>query len=186
MEADWSVEIGADLPTIAVPWEGFIDLRCDPSAAYKLPETKAVPALAQSLIRLNQESSPVFTSKCDFWQLSADEIDPLEFDAAQEDTKTGIACYIDIITRNQTLFTSFPLHEAWARTATDEMRKVPIRKARSELVIRPAIMHENEGYALSLYVASCGHTEAAAHSIFSSTLEAAATITMKQAATAGE
>src|SRR5215813_14442400 len=74
VEADWSVEIGADLPLIAVPWEGFVDLRRDLAAAHELRETTAAPMLGEALIDLNQEASPVFTSKCDFWLLTADEI----------------------------------------------------------------------------------------------------------------
>src|ERR1700756_5789853 len=81
MEADWSVEVGTDLPMIAVPWEGFVDLRRDPRLASSLIEVSSCSILAQSLIRLNQQDCPVFTSKCDHWLLSGEEIDPLEFDA---------------------------------------------------------------------------------------------------------
>src|SRR5262249_44571321 len=80
MEADWAVEIGADLPAIIVPWEGSIDLRKELWLAHQLTEAVASPILAQSLIKLNHHASPVFSSKCDLWSLSADEIDPLEFD----------------------------------------------------------------------------------------------------------
>ena len=186
MEADWSVEIGADLPLIAVPWESFVDLRRDLAAARRLRETAVAPVLAESLIELNQESSPVFTSKCDFWLLTTDEIDPLEFDAAREDACQGVACYIDIIPRSMALFASFAAQEVWVRSAVDEMRTMHVQQARAELVIRSSAVDEREGYALTLYVASCGRSEDSACEIFHGALKAAAAITMKQAAIAGE
>lgn len=153
--------------------------------ASDLPETAASPVLTQWLITLNQAASPVFTSKCDIWSLSADEIDPLEFDAVREDAKQGLACYIDIVARPASLFSSFHAHEIWVRSVTHEMHQAKLRQARSELVVRQASVHEQDGYAVTLYVAACGATEDAVRSIFGTALETAATITMKLA-TAGE
>lgn len=186
MESDWSVEVGTDLPAIVVPWEGFVDLRREPLLVSSLKEVVDVPVLAQSLITLNQESSPVFTSKCDLWQLSADEIDPLEFDAEREKAERGIACYIDIIVRNEAFFSSFQAHEAWVRSTIEEMRRTSVPQTHAECVVRPSTVNERDGYAVTLYVASCSVTESAAQSIFRTALETAVTITMKQVATAGE
>ena len=186
MEGDWSVEIGADLPTIVVPWEGFVDLRRDPLLATGLNETAKSPSLAQALIKLNQETSPVFTSKCDLWLLSADEIDPLEFDAERGDTQQGIACYIDLIARNPSLFASFPAHEGWARSATERMRGIRMPQTHADLIVRPSTVNERDGYALTLYVASCSATEDVAQTIFRAALEAASTITMEVEPTVGE
>ena len=186
MEADWSVQVGADLPAIVVPWEGFVDLRPNPLLAHDLTETAGTPMLTQSLIRLNQESSRVFTSKCDFWALSPDDIDPLEFGALLKDAKEGIACYVDVIARNRTTFASFEAHEAWVQIATNEMRKVRMPQCRTEFVVRPSTVDEREGYALTLYVMSCGATQEAASSVFDDALVAAVTITMEKAAITGE
>lgn len=183
MEADWSAEIGTNLPVIAVPWEGFVDLRRSPQMASVLPETAVSPILAQWLITLNQEASLVFTSKCDTWALTANEIDPLEFDAAGEDVTEGLACYIDIIARKALLFASFPAHEIWVRSAANEMGQIKLRQARAELVIRKAIVNELDGYAVTLYVAASGVTEDAVRNIFDIALETAAMITMKLATT---
>ena len=186
MEADWSVEIGADLPTIVVPWEGFVDLRRDPLLASGLNETANSPSLAEALIKLNLENSPVFTSKCDLWLLSKDEIDPLEFDAERADAQQGIACYVDIIARSLPLFASFPAHEAWVRLATERMRGIRMPQTHSDLIVRPSKVNGHDGYALTLYVASCGATKHAAQAIFHTALETATTITMELAATTGE
>lgn len=186
MEADWSVQIGAELPVIEVPWPGFVDLRLDPFAAHRLQEISASSLPEEVLLTLNQQSSPVFTSKCDFWRLARDEINSLEFDATEENAKSGTACYIDIIARSKSLFTSFLAHEAWARSAIDEMHRVRLLQAQAELVIRSSTVDEREGFAFTLYVASCGSTADAAYIVFRSALESAAAITMKQAAIAGE
>jgi len=186
MEADWSVEIGADLPAIIAPWEGFIDLLREPLLVSRVKETAGFAMLTQALIMLNQQNSPVFTSKCDLWLLAADEIDPLEFDAEGDETKQGIACYIDIIARRAALFRSFRAHERWVWSAVDEMRQVKLTQARAELVVRAAMVDTSEGLAATLYVAACGATENAARATFQSALEKAATITMEQAAITGE
>ena len=186
MDADWSVEVGPDLPSIVVPWEGFVDLRRDPRLASGFIEAAGCSMLAQSLIRLNQEDSPVFTSKCDHWLLSRDEIDPLEFDAERKNAERGIACYIDIVARNQTFFTSFQDHEAWVRSTTSAIRQTKLAQARVEWVIRAAEVDARGGFAITLYVASSGASQAAAETVFQPALETAVTITMKQAAATGE
>jgi hypothetical protein len=186
MEADWSVEIGAELPVIAVPWEGFVDLRNTPSLANGIEETVTAPALAQALITLNAASSPVFTSKCDLWPLAPDDIDPLEFEARREEAQKGVACYIDIVARDAELFASFAAHEAWVRAATSELREIVLPQARAELVVRPSNIDHREGFAVTLFTAACAATVADAQSIFRTVLQTAITITMKQAAPAGE
>lgn len=186
MEADWSVEVGPDLPSIVVPWDGFVDLRRDPQLASALIEAVSCSILAQSLIRLNQEDSPVFTSKCDQWLLSRDEIDPLEFDAERKNAERGIACYIDIVAHNRALFTSFQDHEAWVRSTTRAIRQTKLAQARVEWVIRAAEVDARGGFAITLYVASSGASQDAAEAVFQPALETAVTITMKQAAATGE
>lgn len=186
MEADWSVEVGADLPMIAVPWEGFVDLRRGFSSISEIHEAFATPELAQALIRLNRESSRVFTSKCDVWALTADEIDPLEFDAEKKNAEQGIACYIDMILRDQVIGASFKAHEQWVRSASTELRRTELPQARVELVVRPANVDANSGFGITLYVAACGADAVAATSIFQTALDTSVAITMKQAATTGE
>jgi hypothetical protein len=181
MEADWSVEIGADLPVIAVPWEGFIDLRHTASLANSLEETVAAPALARALTTLNAGISPVFTSKCDLWLLTPDDIDPLEFGAGREQAQQGIACYIDIVARDARAFASFAVHEAWVRAATAELREVELPQARIEYVVRASSVDDHEGFAVTLYTAACAATEADVKSIFHDALETATAITIRQA-----
>ena len=100
MEADWAAEVGPDLPCIDVPWEGFVDLRQDPSALMALAEAAAHPALRESLLALNTEHSHMFTAKCDAWTLARYDIDPDEFAAQVEQACEGFASYIDMLHRD--------------------------------------------------------------------------------------
>jgi hypothetical protein len=177
MEADWSVEIGADLPRIVVPWadEGlcFVDLAGSADPAQLIAQTTAQlaeqwshAALAKALLALNAPNSTVFTSKCDAWPLQADEIDPLEFDA-NSPASTGSACYIDIIFRDSAAFGSFEWHETWLRRTTQHLRTLPLRSARIELVLRQAEVEAAEGFAITLYAMGCGADSNAANTAWS-------------------
>lgn len=182
MEADWSVEIGADLPVIAVPWDGFVDLRRNPAADVDyIGEAVAHPALARALETLNAMTSPAFTSKCDCWVAPADEIDPFEFDATRDEAQQGIACYIDIIARNPDLVASFIAHETWVRTAALALRMVALQRARADFVVRRALVNQRDGFAITLYAAACGESEAAAYITLESALNHAITATIQAA-----
>jgi hypothetical protein len=186
MEADWSVEIGSDLPEIVVPWEGFVDLRQRPSLVSSIAETATNSALAEALGVLNATSSPVFTSKCDLWPLIADEIDPFEFEASAEEAQRGLACYIDIVAHSAALCASFGAHERWVRIATAQLRETAFSQARTDLVVRSSKINTHEGFGITLYVSTCAATAAWAESIFPAALQAATAITINAAVLAGE
>jgi hypothetical protein len=187
MEADWSVEIGNDLPVIAVPWEGFVDLRIKSDSVSQIREVDDSPELAEALIEWNARTSPVFTSKCDCWVLASEEIDPLEFEAESIDAQKGIACYIDVLACKPELYASFSRHEAWVQSAVQALRKHVQPQARAEFVVRPAIYETlGDGFALTVYVAACAAIMDEAKSIFRSALKAVTAITMNAAVTAGE
>lgn len=115
MEADWSVEIGEGLPSIAVPWSAedfaWVDLRgvapamlaaaCQ-RAVESIGLASAQPMLEEALARLNAPDSPWLTAKCDAWQINTNEtseraetsdagedelelLDPYEFEAQDLD-----------------------------------------------------------------------------------------------------
>jgi hypothetical protein len=180
MEADWGAEAGTDLPQIVVPWDGFVDLTLDPEAAAMLEETAERPALAQALRRLHASDSPLLTSKCDVWELTADEIDPYEFDCSGEDALTGIASYIDVIARDPSLFCSFARHEAWAAILVRSLRELPIRNGRVDVTIRSAeaAIPFLTGFGITLYSAGCGADSVSAAAAWEKVLEAAIAATI--------
>src|SRR5579875_2358245 len=97
MLAEWSAECSADDPVLMVPWrdaEGraaYIDLRANPYDLYLIPEAEAYPALMQALRSLNAARSPVFSAKCDAWQLAEEETEALRFNllASSETVHSG-------------------------------------------------------------------------------------------------
>jgi hypothetical protein len=171
MVADWSVEIGPDLPVIDCSWEGFIDLR-NPEAIDRLEEASKHPALRRALLLLNATNSPVFTTKCDTWTLPEDEIDPYEFDASAENSAVGFASYIDLVQSDSSRFLSFAWHEQWARSLTGDLRQSELQQCRAEVVVRQALAGERQGYGITLYSAGCGANATSAYQAWEGALVA--------------
>ena len=182
MEADWSVEIGSDLPRIDGSWEGFIDLRAAPSAVDAVPEATKLPALRAALLALNAASSPVFTTKCDTWALAAEDIDPYEFGASAEQARAGFASYIDILEREAVGFSSFTFHEQKVREVTRHLRELDLPRGRVDFALRAAFVRDQSGYGLTLYAAGCGADDTSAYASWKQVLAAAAAATIATAA----
>jgi hypothetical protein len=184
MEADWSVEIGEDLPSITVPWSAdglaFIDLRhpLRESPAASVPEAQHYPALGRALAHLNSAHSQVYTSKCDVWTLTAADLDPLEMESNSANCISGIACYIDLVRSDEAAFAPFALQEAWLKRTTQNLRATPAAHARADLVLRSASIANTgsdprDGFAVTLYVTGCGSDPATAQAAWQQALDVA-------------
>ena len=187
MEADWSVDIGPELPWIEVAWSGFLDLRTSPHAVESLPEAAQHPALRDALLALNAPASRLYTSKCDAWPIEGDPIDPDEFSASPQHAVAGFASYIDILDPNPAHFSSFALTERRARDLTARLGSVERTCARTDAVVRRATATPDhpapiEGYGITLYVAACGANPAAAYASWAFALSAAVAATIAVAA----
>jgi hypothetical protein len=175
MEADWEFEVGSGAPVIDVHWQGFVDLTANPQLVFSLPEAGQFPALAEALIKLNAEQSPVWTSKCDFWKVDPDEValDADEINARSDEMAFAGACYVDLLARIQ---------ERW-RNAEDTARDcgalcsvlhdISLRCCRADLVIRRAVLAAGEDvFGITAYLTACGTTEAAACEVLGSAIAA--------------
>jgi len=178
METDWAAEVGADLPSIDVPWEGFVDLRDTPSAMRAIEEAIDHPVLREALLTLNSTPSPVFTAKCDVWTVGSSAIDPDEFDSLAEDSHDGFASYIDVLQLDSGKFASFAFHELWVRDLTRHLQDLNLSKGRVEFVIRPSIVDARAGYGITLYAAGCGADASSAYKAWQNVLRAAVIATM--------
>lgn len=181
MEADWAIEVGPALASLTVPWECFVDLRCNPAAIKALSEAAAHPALREALLNLNAERSFVFTSKCDVWKLSDPEIDSDEFDSLAAESHAGVASYVDILHRDPDRFASFEFHEKWVRTLVGHLRGTGHSNARVDLVVRSASIESFAGYGLTMYTAGCGAEALAAYASWEAVLRLAVDATINLA-----
>ena len=73
MQADISVELGPDDPTLALPWsdpEGryhYYDLRQHPEQINQIEEAKTFSDLRDFLTIVNAAASNMMSAKCDAW-----------------------------------------------------------------------------------------------------------------------
>ena len=169
MEADWEVEIGGQAPVIQAHWTGFIDLRLAPQRARQLPEAAQLPALADTLLRLNSSSSPVWTSKCDVWH--PDTFDPDELDATPGERNCAIACYIDLLPRGDQPWPD-PMHAVAAcKTLCACLRVVDLRRCRADLIVRQASIAPGKlDLGVTAYFTACGSTQGEATPTLASAL----------------
>ncbi len=155
MESDWEVEIGGDAPVIEAHWEGFVDLSMHPERIGEISETATFPPLADLLLALNSPPSPVWTSKCDLWAPAPNQL----------------ACFVDVLPRDGTLFTEWPHAETFSRALTKSLApnttlaeqiesgrhadpKIsmePESEATILLVVRRAVASEFEGFGITAY-----------------------------------
>lgn len=183
MEADWAAEIGPHLPSIDIPWDGFIDLRKNLYAINTIAEAALHPALSSALCAFNAEDSLLFTSKCDQWTME-EAIDPDEFAAPVDEAQITVASYIDILPRDPTRLASLSFHENWARQLTSALHNLPVAHGRIDLVLRPATVDQHPGFGITLYTAGCGADASTAKAAWQAVLAAAIPATISSAAKA--
>ena len=184
---DWSAECSAEDPVLVIPWQDpagpahFVDLREDPYAIDSIPEAEDHPALQHSLRSLNAARSPLFTAKCDVWQASADELEPLRLNLGlePEEAAAGLFSYIDLLCRDRALFTSF--HQQQHVLGRLERRLAPLDQpfALAECIVRPALLDltaPQEGFAASLYIKAVAADAETAQLNWSNALDAVTAI----------
>ncbi len=173
MEADWEVEIGGDAPLIDAAWSGFVDLRTSPLRIDEFSEVAQLPALRDALLRLNASESPVWTAKCDVWQ--PDEFDPYEMDASAEDAKHPIACYVDLLPRNDEQGRSADTAVLRCGVWKTKLNAIALSNCRADFVVRRAcITPDLQGTGITVYLTACGQDGSSAQRTLSTALGAVA------------
>jgi hypothetical protein len=173
MEADWEVEIGAGAPILDAIWPGFVDLRRGKDRIGEIDEAQRLPALAKALLKLNGLDSDtesgavesgrdliIWTSKSDLWVLdpNRNEYHSDEMDAAPEESVVGLACYIDMLPREGVDFGGLERVETWVRAKVSRLRQMAVRSCRADLVIRRAVIGDEDSLGVTAYVTACGAT----------------------------
>jgi hypothetical protein len=171
MDADWSVELGHDDPSLEFPWSspdgtpGFVDLTQQLEAVREIPEAAQYPELARFLLELNGKFSPWLTAKCDVW---------IENELGEEediyDAKLKMCSYVDVVRRNESERFSFEQHERWVKSASMRLRNIGPHPIACELIVRRCWYRASSGsddepipgFYITLYLFGYGNVEAEA------------------------
>ncbi len=179
MEADWEFEVGPDAtgmeaPVIDAGWAGFADLRRSPELAWQLIEAVQLPALAETLVRLNGANSPVWSCKCDFWPcLEIGEFDPDELDAPPGCSAHAMGCSIDLLPAKEGQWSLPELIEKVCKRWCGLLRVVPLRSSRVDLVVRRAFQSPGQSeLGIAAYLTACGASETEARLVLAKALAA--------------
>ena len=201
MDADWSVEIGEDLPWIDVPWSGWIDLRDRAAAGEKLStlsEIQAYPELADVLLEINTNHSGALTSKCDVFPIDIGSVpampDGLELDQSprrnqvldqeeddehDQEVHCGLGSYIDLAFSVEDSFSNFAWCESLVRRiATELLAPIPMPRVSVEIVIRQSSLFGVPGYGLTIYAMGFGRDPSAARLAWAQVMRFSAYITI--------
>jgi hypothetical protein len=165
MDADFSVELGADDPSLEFPWEDaetalrHFDVRNNPEQVRFVDEAEQYRELHDFLVALNSKTSIFETAKCDVW--TDDELLPAEdiYDGALK-----FASYIDLVFTGATKQrTNFAHHERLARRIVELLGKAPEMSAQAEFSIRRCYFCDQpeaeDGFYLTFYLFGYGADE---------------------------
>jgi len=176
VDADWSVELGADDPVLEVPWTSpggdlrFVDLRAHPNEIDRLAEVQHYPEMGEFLREMNGSASRLATVKCDVWESS--EIEPAEeiFGGSQK-----IGSYCDVIFRDEAARGSFDSHEQFVRALASRFREgAPELQSFAEWIVRRSLTARQadkvNGYAVTTFIFGYGMNAAGARQSWKQTL----------------
>ena len=146
MDADWSVELGADDPALEFPWSApdgsqhYVDLRHHPEALATIPEAHQNPEFAEFLRQVNADSSQWTTVKCDVWL--DDELGEAEeiYVATHK-----FSCYVDVIAHDAACRFSFSTHETWVKATAKALSANADDPVACELIVRRCWYHPDAG-----------------------------------------
>jgi len=167
MDADYSVELGADDDVLDFPWSApehdlrYYDLKNQPDLLLYVSEAAEYQELGRYLLAVNSPASAVLTAKCDVWM--DDDLSEAE---AIYNAQTKLACYVDHLfaepeLRSEDLRFSFERHERFAQRTIDLLSRVPPISAAVEVIIRRCYYYlgesgERAGYYFTIYVSGYG------------------------------
>ena len=167
MDADFSVELGADDPVLDLPWTDssgklvYCDVKRHPELLSRIEEANCYPELAEFLRAVNSSRSPFESAKCDAW--ATEELAPEEeiFGASHK-----FASYVDIVFSSPGDRFSFPRHERFVKRLVELLRRAPEMLSSAEVCLRRCLFTEpeatREGFYFTVYVSGYGKGEPAA------------------------
>ncbi|MGH9579846.1 MAG: hypothetical protein ACRD2R_02535 [Terriglobales bacterium] len=167
MQAEFTVELGADDDSLEVPWASedgalrYYDLRRQPELLLNIEEAHHNRELGEFLSAINSGWSVLETAKCDIWASA---------EMSEEESVYGAAwkfgSYVDLIFTEPAPRLEFEAHEEFAGRAAELLRRVPEIPAAAEFVVRRCTYHPEEpratahvGYCVTFYLYGYGDDE---------------------------
>jgi len=166
MQADYTVELGADDPALEMPWSAadggcrYLNLKASPELVLNLPEATKYPELSAFLTRINASGFPLETAKCDAW---------FTRELSVEDEIFGASCkfvsYVDLLFTEEEVRASFERHESFVQELCRLLERAPEMAACAEFVIRHCHYHAEgstdsvTGFCVTAYVSGYGDSE---------------------------
>ncbi len=171
MDAEFSVELAAGDPTLAVPWSSadahvrYYDLKRQPDLLLYVEEAMRYPEMAEFLVQINSPGSLLESAKCDAWystELSEPE--------AIYGTAAKFVSYIDVFFTADAPRFSFDDHEQFARRLIKLLGRAPQISAAAEFILRrcyfenaangePSDVAPREGFYFTFYLSGYGDDE---------------------------
>jgi len=144
VQADFSIELGADDERLEVPWSSddgrlrYYDLKRQPELLLNVAEARGNRDLGEFLSGINSPPSILETAKCDAW---------LSNQLGEEEAIFGASwkfgSYIDLLfTDNESRF-SLERHKQLAAEAAKLLARAPEISAAAEFVVRRCYFHSN-------------------------------------------
>ena len=168
MQADFSIECGADDECLELPWASqdgalrYVDLKENLALIGELDEVRQFPELGELLGSVNSQISAFQSAKCDSG-FTRDMT--LEDEVFGTDGKFG--SYVDFLFAAPGLRSSLERQEATARRLTELLRLAPEMPAAVEFLVRRCFFPgEPDGFYFTCYVFGYSEEEAEARKLW--------------------
>ena len=176
MQADFSIELGAQDDAMELPWSSadgqlrYYDLKRRPELLLEVSEAFQNKELGEFLASSNSAHSILETSKCDAWvsnELSEEE----RGIGSRWGAAWKFGSYVDLIFSEPEPRYSLSAHEQLARSACELLKRAPKISSAAEFCIRHCYYHNGEeaaesrqGFGITFYLSGYGGDEVEARS----------------------
>jgi hypothetical protein len=171
VQADFSVELGAEDDVMELPWSGladgprYYDLKRQPELLLNVKEAFEDRELGEFLAAINSRNSILESSKCDVWASNDLSEQEQVFQAGCK-----FASYVDLLFSDDAPRQSFSDHEELAKQVCGLLKRAPEISAAAEFVVRRCyfrVRPDNEtdhleGFGITFYLSGYGEDEAEA------------------------
>ena len=156
MQADFSIECGADDECLEIPWASedgalrYVNLKENPALIADLDEARQFPEIADFLRIANSSRSAFQTAKCDAGFTSEMTIEDEPFG-----TSGKFGSYADVLFASPKLRSSFEQNEQSARKLVRLLQLAPEMPASAEFLVRRCFFDDNrefDGFYMTCYV----------------------------------